>query len=135
MAYYSGNLYEWFMQRNRALGPFGWAYWLLMFCNVLTPQLLWSRRIRRSPWILFPISLIINWGMWLERYVIVITSLHRDFLPSSWGLYHGTIWDWATFVGTLGFFLFFFLLFLRFVPMIAGFEMRKLWSETTEQRR
>ena len=137
-AWYSANTYETFMARNRVFGPY-WAYWwALIFCNGLTPQLLWFRRIRTSPLWLFLISLVVSVGMWLERFVIVVTSLTRDFLPSSWGLYKGTIWDWATFIGTLGLFLTLFFLFIRLMPAISMFEMRtivpgsKPGDETTE---
>jgi molybdopterin-containing oxidoreductase family membrane subunit len=125
-AWYSANTYEIFMARNRVTGPYS-AYWLaLIFCNGLTPQLLWFRRIRTSPLWLFLISLVVSVGMWLERFVIVVTSLTRDFLPSSWGLYKGTIWDWATFIGTLGLFSTLFFLFIRILPAISIFEMRTI---------
>ncbi len=103
------------------------GYWYgLILCNVIAPQLLWFRKVRTSALGLFVISMVVNVGMWLERFVIVVTSLHRDFLPSSWGMYHGTIWDWATFVGTIGLFLTLLFLFIRFLPMISIFEMRTL---------
>jgi len=126
MGWYSGNLFEEYVQTNRLIGPYAWGYWLLITCNVLAPQLLWFRLVRSTPPLLFVIALIVNVGMWLERYVIVITSLHRDFLPSSWGMYQGTVWDWATFIGTLGLFLCLLFLFIRFLPMISIFEMRTL---------
>ncbi len=126
MAWYSGSQYELFMIWNRMTGPYGYMYWLLILCNVITPQFLWIRRIRNSVGMLFLISLIVNVGMWLERYVIVVTSLHRDFIPSSWGDYAGTFWDWAIYVGTLGLFLSLLFLFLRVLPMISIFEMRTL---------
>jgi molybdopterin-containing oxidoreductase family membrane subunit len=129
MAWYSGNEFEQFVTLNRALGPYAWAYWLLMFCNCLTPQVLWFKRVRSSVPLLFVVSLIVNTGMWLERFVIVVTSLHRDFLPSSWGMYYPTIWDWATFIGTIGLFLCLLFLFVRFLPMISIFEMRTLLPE------
>src|SRR5581483_4714962 len=94
-----------------------------------SPQLLWFRRVRKNASILFIISLIVNVGMWLERFIIVVTSLHRDFLPSAWGMYQPTMWDWATFVGTLGLFVALLLLFLRFLPMISIFEMRTILPE------
>jgi len=126
MAWYGGDKYEGFMIWNRMTGPYAPAYWALLFCNVLTPQLLWFRRVRNSVAVLFVISLIVNVGMWLERFVIVVTSLHRDFLPSSWGMYRPTIWDWGTYVGTIGLFVALLLLFLRFLPMISIFEMRTI---------
>jgi molybdopterin-containing oxidoreductase family membrane subunit len=130
MAYYSGNAFEVFMINNRMLGPYAVAYWALMACNVLTPQVLWFRRARASVPLLFVVALIVNVGMWLERYIIVVTSLSRDYLPSSWQVYQATIWDWATFVGTIGLFVALLFLFLRFLPMISIFEMRELVSET-----
>jgi Ni/Fe-hydrogenase subunit HybB-like protein len=126
MAWYSANLYEGFMMWNRMTGPYWWAYALLIFCNVVTPQTLWFKRVRTSVPALFVISLIVNVGMWLERFVIVVTSLHRDFLPSAWGRFSPTIWDVSTYIGTIGFFLTLLFLFLRFLPMISIFEMRTL---------
>jgi len=134
-AWYSGNIFERFVQLNRMLGPYAPLYWVMIGCNVGLPQLLWSGAVRRTPWLLFLISIGVNVGMWLERYVIIITSLHRDFLPSSWGLYQGTIWDWATYLGTLGMFLFLFMLFVRFLPMISMSEMRKLAVELEDEQR
>ena len=98
-------------------------------CNVAAPQFFWFRRVRRSPVGLWLVALVVLLGMWLERYIIVITALHRDYLPSSWGMYSGTVWDWATFLGTLGLFTFLLFLFLRFLPMISIFEMRAQLSE------
>jgi len=126
MSWYSANTYEKFMMTNRMTGPYGPAYWLLILCNVVTPQLLWFRRIRASIIPLFIISLVVNVGMWLERFVIIVTSLHRDFLPSSWGRYAPTIWDLSTYFGTIGLFLALLFLFLRFLPMISIFEMRTI---------
>jgi molybdopterin-containing oxidoreductase family membrane subunit len=128
MSWYSGDKYDWFLTVNRALGPYAWVYWLVILCNVLAPQVLWSRRLRTNVAVLFVLSLVINVGMWLERFMIVL-SLHRDRDPSSWGMYYPTIWDWATLIGTIGFFLFLLLLFLRSLPMISIFEMRTLLPE------
>ena len=114
---------------NRLTGPYAPFYWALLFCNIATPQVLWLQRVRASAPALFVISLIVNTGMWLERFVIVVTSLHRDFLPSSWGMYYPTIWDVATFLGTLGLFATLFFLFIRFMPMISIFEMRTILPE------
>jgi len=125
-AWYSGNEYERFLMSNRLHGPYGPYYWALILCNVLTPQFLWSSRVRANVVWMFIISIIVNIGMWLERYIIVVTSLHRDFLPSSWGMYAGTRWDWATFIGSMGLFLALLFLFLRFLPMISIFEMQTL---------
>jgi Ni/Fe-hydrogenase subunit HybB-like protein len=129
IAWYSGDPYEMFVPYNRSTGTYWWTYWLLILCNVTIPQTLWLKRVRTSPILLFIVSLIINSGMWLERFVIVVTSLHRDFLPSAWGNYAPTRWDWATFVGTLGLFLALLFLFLRFLPMISIFEMRTILPE------
>jgi len=126
MAYYSGNPIERFVSANRMFGPYGWAYWLLLFCNLVTPQLMWFKRFRTSVGWLFAVAMVVNVGMWVERFVIVVGSLHRDFVPSSWGMYSPTFWDWATFVGTIGLFLTLFFLFIRFLPAISIFEMRTL---------
>jgi len=129
-AFYSGNKYEQFMWLNRAwIGPYWWSYWALLATNIFTPQILWFRRVRQSPFMLFIISTIILVGMWLERFVIVVTSLHRDFLPSSWGYYKPTSIDWATYVGTLGLFFTLMFLFLRVLPAISIFEVRTLLPE------
>jgi molybdopterin-containing oxidoreductase family membrane subunit len=129
LAWYSANPYEKYMIGNRMRGPYAPIYWSLMLCNIVTPQLLWFKRVRSSPPALFGIALVVSIGMWLERFVIVVTSLHRDFLPSSWGMYYPTIWDWATFLGTIGLFLALLFLFIRFLPMISIFEMRTLVPE------
>jgi Ni/Fe-hydrogenase subunit HybB-like protein len=126
MAWYSGNSFEEYMIKNRALGPYAVYYWALLLCNVIVPQALWSNRIRSNVALLFVIAIIVNIGMWLERFVIVITSLHRDFLPSSWSMYAPTVWDWATFFGSIGLFFALLFLFIRFLPMISIFEMRTL---------
>jgi len=123
-AWYSGDKFEQFVALNRTIGPYAGEFWALMFCNILAPQILWSRRARNRPLMIFIVALIVNVGMWLERFVIVVTSLHRDFLPSSWGIYHGTRWDWATFIGTMGLFLSLLFLFIRFLPAISITEMR-----------
>jgi len=127
-AFYSGNEFEQFMMLNRVAGDYWPAYWALIACNVLTPQLLWISRMRKSVPVLFVISLIVNVGMWLERFVIVM-SLNRDYLPSSWGNYSPTVWDWATMLGSLGLFFTLLLLFIRFLPVISIFEMRTLLPE------
>jgi Ni/Fe-hydrogenase subunit HybB-like protein len=132
-AWYSGSPYERFMMANRMFGPYGWSYWALITCNLLIPQLLWSARVRRSIPALFAIAIVVNVGMWLERFVIVVTSLHRDYLPSSWGMYVPTAWDWALYVGTIGLFFFLLFLFIRFLPMISIFEMRTLVPATGEE--
>jgi molybdopterin-containing oxidoreductase family membrane subunit len=129
MAWYSGNVYEQYMMGNRFTGPYAPMYWALIGCNVVVAQLLWFRRVRANVPLLFAIAMVVNVGMWLERYIIIVTSLHRDFLPSSWGMYSGTVWDWSIYVGTMGLFLTLFLLFIRFLPMISIFEMRTLLPE------
>ncbi|MGO9274808.1 MAG: NrfD/PsrC family molybdoenzyme membrane anchor subunit [Terriglobia bacterium] len=130
VAWYGGNQYDKFMVINRMTGPFAVTYWSLIACNILIPQLLWSRRIRRNVPVLFLIALVINVGMWLERYVIVVLSLSRDFMPSSWGMYAGTKWDWATLIGSMGLFAALLFLFIRFLPAISIFEMRGLVAKT-----
>jgi molybdopterin-containing oxidoreductase family membrane subunit len=127
--FYSANKYEGFMIWNRMTGPYAPIYWALVMCNIVTPQLLWFRRVRTSTLGLFGVAMVVNVGMWLERFVIVVTSLHRDFLPSSWGMYYPTIWDWMTFIGTIGMFVTLFFLFIRFLPMISIFEMRTMAPE------
>jgi molybdopterin-containing oxidoreductase family membrane subunit len=124
IAWYSGNQYEAFTFINRALGPYAWAYWIMIFCNVVVPQFFWFKKIRRSVVLLFIASILVNIGMWFERFVITVTSLSRDFLPSSWDYYSPTIWDIATFLGSFGLFFTLFLLFLRFLPMIAMAEVK-----------
>ena len=127
IGWFSANNYEQFMMLNRMTGPYAGVYWTLLFCNGVVPQLLWFKRFRLNMLYLFIIALLVNVGMWLERCVIVITSLHRDFLPSSWDMFYPTGWDWATFFGTIGLFLICIILFIRVLPMIACFEMKELW--------
>jgi len=133
-AWYSANTYEEYVTVNRATGPYAPAYWALIVCNVIAPQLLWIRRVRTHAVVLWIVAIISNIGMWLERFVIVVTSLHRDYLPSSWDMYYPTFWDWSTFIGTLGLFLFLLFLFIRFLPMISIFEMRELVHRTDEEQ-
>jgi Ni/Fe-hydrogenase subunit HybB-like protein len=133
MGWYSANPYEEHVVVNRAFGPYAPAFWALILCNVIVPQFLWSQKIRVSPWVLWTIAIIANVGMWLERFVIVVTSLHQDYLPSSWDMYYPTFWDWSTFIGTLGLFFFLLLLFIRFLPMISIFEMRELVHHSEEE--
>jgi Ni/Fe-hydrogenase subunit HybB-like protein len=135
MAFYSGNQFDKALILNRWGGPYAFFYWMLIACNIVIPQSLWLPRVRSSVPMLFIISLVVNVGMWLERFVIVVISLHRDFLPSSWGMYYPTRWDWATYVGTIGLFLTLLFLFLRFLPMISIYEMRTLVEETQEENR
>jgi Ni/Fe-hydrogenase subunit HybB-like protein len=132
MAWYSGNIFEKFVQVNRMFGPYAVYYWALIFCNVAAIQVLWFKAVRDNPPWLFLVSLIVLVGMWLERYVIVITSLHRDYLPSSWGNYSPTVWDWTMFLGTIGFFFALMFLFVRLLPMISIAEMQTLLAESKE---
>ncbi len=125
MAWYGHSAYEWGTTWQRMFGPYGWSYWILITCNFVVPQLLWSRKIRHNDLWLMLISLVVLVGMWFERYVIVIT-LTREYIPSMWGRYAPTIWDWATMIGSLGLFLTLFMLFLRFLPMISMTEVREL---------
>jgi molybdopterin-containing oxidoreductase family membrane subunit len=125
-SWYSANNYEMFMTKNRMVGPYAFWYWSLIASNVLVPQVLWSQRVRNSVPAIFSVSLIVLLGMWLERFVIIITSLHRDFLPSAWGMYGPTVWDWATLAGSIGLFSALMFLFVRFLPMISIFEMRTI---------
>jgi len=125
-AWYSGNVYEQAAMWNRMTGPYKYHYWVLIACNVIAPNALWFKRIRSSPVILFIWSLIVLLGMWLERFVIIVSSLAQDNLISSWRVYQQTRWDWATYLGTIGLFLFLFFLFIRLLPMISIFEVRTL---------
>ena len=126
MAWYSASSYELFMMDNRTSGPYATYYWLLILCNIIVPQLLWIKKVRTHTLALFIVAMFINVGMWLERFIIVVTSLHRDFLPSSWGMYHGTFWDWIIYIGTMGMFIALFFLFIRGLPMISLHEVRTL---------
>src|SRR5438094_950331 len=129
IAWYGADKYEGFMIWNRMTGPYAPVYWSLVFCNVVMPQVLWFKRVRTNVPILFALSIVVNVGMWLERFIIIVTSLHRDFLPSSWGRFQPTFWDFSTFFGTIGLFLALLFLFLRFLPMISIFEMRTILPE------
>ncbi len=135
MAFYSGNPYDKYMIVNRMAGPYAVLYWVLILCNIAIPQALWAGKVRRNVPALFVIALIVNVGMWLERFIIVVTSLHRDFMPSAWGMYSPTRWDWATYIGTIGLFLTLLYLFIRYLPMISIFEMRELVAETSEEKK
>jgi Ni/Fe-hydrogenase subunit HybB-like protein len=124
MAWYSGDIFEWYAFINRAGGSFAWAYWLMLFCNAAAPQLFWFRRIRRSAALMYPIVILINVGMWFERFVIIVVSLHRDYLPSSWGSYRPTWVDLGLLTGSFGLFLTLVLLFCRFLPTISIAELK-----------
>jgi len=132
-AWYSANPYEGFMMFNRMTGPYAVFYWSLIAINAVMIQLFWFRRVRDNIALLFVLSLFVNVGMWLERFIIIVTSLHRDFLPSSWDMYAPTRWDFAMFTGTIGLFLSLFFLFVRFLPAIAMFEMRTIVPEAKLQ--
>jgi molybdopterin-containing oxidoreductase family membrane subunit len=126
VAWYGGNPYEQYMIVNRVGGPYRFIWYALILCNAIAIQPLWFSRVRRSVVALWIVSMFINLGMWLERFIIVITSLHRDFMPSSWDMYYPTVFDYLTFFGTIGLFLSLMFLFIRLLPMIAIFEMRLL---------
>lgn len=128
IAWYSGNQYERFVFINRAFGPYGWSYWIMVCCNVIIPQVFWFKSIRRSIPIMFVVSIFVNIGMWFERYVITITSLHRDFLPSNWGQYAWSFFDAAVLFGSFGMFLTLFLLYLRLVPAVSIAEVKPVLS-------
>ncbi|MCZ2110301.1 MAG: polysulfide reductase NrfD [Dehalococcoidia bacterium] len=129
IAWYSGGQYERFAFVNRAFGPYAWAYWTMISCNVISPQLFWFKKIRTNVKVMFVVSIFVNIGMWFERFVITVTSLHRDYLPSSWNYFRPTIIDVSTFVGSFGLFFTCFLLFLRYVPMIAAAEVKATLPE------
>jgi len=124
IAWYSGNAVEQFAFANRAFGPYWWAYWIMVSCNVISPQLFWIKKVRTSIVPMFIVTIFVNIGMWFERYVITVTSLHRDFLPSSWGYYLPTWVDILTLVGSFGLFFTLFLLFLKFLPAVAIAEIK-----------
>ena len=123
-AWYSGNAYERFTFLNRAFGPYAWAYWIMVSCNVIVPQLFWWRRVRTSVPAMLVITVLVNVGMWFERFVIIVTSLHRDYLPSSWSYFRPSLFDISTFAGTFGLFFTLSLLFVRFLPMVAISEVK-----------
>lgn len=128
-AWFSGNQYESFLLNMRLFGPYAWSYYALLACNFLVPQLFWFKWARQSIPVLLFVSLVVSVGMWLERFVIIVVSLTRDFIPSSWGYYTPTLWDWLLYLGTFGLFFTFLFLFIRLVPMISIFEMRMLVNE------
>ncbi len=133
IAWYSGVEYETYAFINRATGPYWWAYWSMMTCNVITPQLFWIRKIRTSIVATFIITIFVNIGMWFERFVIIVTSLHRDYIPSSWVMYHPTWVEIGIFIGTLGLFFTLFLLFARVFPVIALNELKTILPATGDQ--
>src|SRR4029079_10558738 len=134
-ALYSGNVHEIQTLKDRFSGEYWWSYWGAVFFNFVVLQPLWLRSVRRSPWLLFAISTSVVIGMWLERYMILVTSLYRDFLVSSWGEYHATFWDWSVYAGTIGLFFVPFLLLIRLLPVISIFETKEVLHEERERIR
>jgi len=134
MAWYSGNTYEQYAFYNRAFGPYGWGYAIMLICNLIVPQLFWVRKIRINPTAIFIISILINIGMWFERFIIIVSSLHRDFLPSSWAMYSPSMVEIGIFAGTFGLFFTMFFLFIRFLPVIAIAEV-KAFKKTTQKHK
>src|SRR5579864_8222719 len=126
ISWYSQDKYELALLHNRLAGPYRFFYFCLIFCNIITPQSLWFNKVRSKPVILFAVAFIVQCGMWLERFVIVVMSLQRDFVPTAWGMYWPTRWDWMTLIGTMGFFVLLFFMFIRFMPAISIFEIRAL---------
>jgi len=124
ISWYGGSPYEGFIFRNRAFGPYYWAYWTMISCNVLFPQLFWFKKVRTNLWAMMIICILVNVGMWFERFVIIATSLHRDFTPAAWGYYTPTKWDFLTLTGSFGLFFTLFLLFCRYLPMVAVAEIK-----------
>ncbi len=133
VSWYSGSPFERYLMFYRMHGAYRYMFWALLLFNIVIPQALWILRVRTSPLALFIIAICVNVGMWLERYVIVVVSLSRDFMPSAWGMYSGTIWDYAVFAGTIGLFLALMFVFVRLLPMISIFEMRGLLHEESEK--
>ncbi len=129
MAWYSGNPYEGFTFMNRAFGPYAWAYWIMVTCNVVAPQFFWFKKIRTTPWMMVVVAIFVNIGMWFERFVITVTSLSRDFLPSSWGYFSPTLVDILTFAGSFGLFFTLFLLFCRYLPVVAIAEVKAVMPQ------
>ena len=134
IAWYSGSPYEGFVFLNRAFGPYGWSYWIMVSCNVFIPQIFWFKACRRSIPVMFVISIFVNIGMWFERYVIVVTSLHRDFLTSSWGLFDLTFFDFGALFGSFGMFLFLFMVYIRTLPAISIAEVKPVLHVGKEDR-
>jgi Ni/Fe-hydrogenase subunit HybB-like protein len=135
MAFYGPDKFDKFLALQRLTGPYRYFYFALIFCNIITPQFLWLRKIRINVPLLFLISIVVNIGMWLERFVIVVLSLARDYTPSAWGRYAPTFWDWSTYIGTIGLFLALLFLFVRALPVISIAEMRELVAHTSEEKK
>ena len=132
ISWYSGVEYEAYAFINRATGPYWWAYWSMMTCNVISPQLMWFRKLRSSLYFTFFISIVVNIGMWFERYVIIVTSIHRDYLPAAWSMHYPSHIDLGVYVGTIGLFFVFFLLFARFFPVLALNELKTILKSSGE---
>src|SRR5262249_2001209 len=128
IAWYSGNPYERFAFVNRALGPYAWCYWTMVTCNVLIPQIYWSKRARTNVKLMWVVSVFVNIGMWFERFVILMT-LSRDYLPAAWANYRPTWVELLTLAGSFGLFFTLFLLFIRFLPMIAMAEIKTVMPQ------
>ena len=135
IAFYSGSEFEMYTFYNRAFGPFGWSYWIMVSCNVLSPQLFWFKKIRQNMTLVFIISIFVNIGMWFERFVIIVTSLHRDLVPSSWFTYIPTFIEFGIFIGTLGIFFTLFMLFAKFFPVIAIAEIKSVMRSSSDTYR
>ncbi|MOA11859.1 hypothetical protein D3C78_1318180 [compost metagenome] len=133
IAWYSGVEYEQYAFLNRVAGPYWWAYWTMMTCNVISPQLMWFKKLRTSLVFTFIISIVVNIGMWFERFVIIVTSLHRDYLPSSWAMFTPTVVDVGLYVGSIGLFFTLFLLFIRYLPSVAMAEVKLLLKHSSEE--
>jgi molybdopterin-containing oxidoreductase family membrane subunit len=139
MAWYSGQHYEQFVFMNRPLGPYWWAFFIMVFCNIVAPQFLWISKVRKNVWLVLVVAIFVNIGMWFERFVIVVTSLHRDYLPSSWASFTPTWTDLGMLLGSFGLFFTLFLLFCRFLPMVAMAEVKTVMPQahgdsTTKKR-
>ena len=136
MSWYSASEYEWFAFRYNRVdlsSPYGWSYYLMMGCNVLSPQIFWFKKMRRNIWVTFFMSIIVNIGMWFERFVIIVTSLYRDYLPSSWSVYYTpTIWEIGFYLGTFGLFFTCYFLFSKFMPVIAMAEIKHILKKSGE---
>lgn len=131
IAWYGGNQFELYAFKNRAFGPYWWAYWTMISCNVISPQLFWNKKLRTTPAVIFFVSTLVTIGMWFERFVIIVTSLHRAYLPGEWGMFHPTPVDIGIFVGSIGLFLHLFLLFMRFIPMFAMAELKAVLPQAS----
>jgi molybdopterin-containing oxidoreductase family membrane subunit len=129
IAWYSGVFYEKFAFINRAFGSMSWSYWIMVSCNVITPQLFWFKKARTNPWIIFILCIFVNIGMWFERFVIVVSTLGRTMLPSTWNYFTPTLWDVTTLIGSFGLFFTLFLLFLRYMPVVAMAEVKMTLPE------